>query len=501
MLTLIPCLPTKVDAGYNLSVTSAPLRTEPFYFGADAESFAILPTDYSRLTNMNSSDGIGFSDTLRQLGRPVLRFASMQRWDWRGEFETRALVASSFNQRLRQQKGYQGAQTDINYHYVSAQHYFEFCKKNHITTIPMLDVGFFYDSALKQVQRCSTDLAAASKQYAAGYTSFVKRGGYDVLLWEIGNEEYLPQYQFSPEEYVLVTKAYIKAVLEVDPNAKFGIQLYLADLAPEWKSWSIAVLDGLKDYSDHIDYACLHYYHYKYFRDSTTDAAMEILRKRGYLRTKIALTEWRPGAAANDDDQQFKSASLYSRYLMFALRSPAIGVACVHAFPLFGGLAEWSDGRAWTSYTDSGSGQRRRDTAGQPRWRILPFGHAQRMIMDATRGNQLVDFQENPGKLSLYLYRKPKGGYSLIIVNEGRSAVSDTISIRYGALFSRITGRELFCADPEAFPRDSEPQPWSVNPVRVAGGGSLAEGSVFLLTKGVIKASVRPYAVVTLDLQ
>jgi hypothetical protein len=469
------------------SSSSIPKRGA-FYFGADAESFAIFPVDFSRLLKKNSPAEKEFSLIIQELGRPALRLASMQRWDWRGEKATRALV------------GYR-KYSEIPYPYFEARSYYDFAKKNHVKTIPMLDTKFFYDQADGVVKVTPDNVSAAASQYAAGYAKFIRDGNYDVVFWEIGNEDYAGNYGFPPnaDDYAKVVRNFIDAVRLVDPNARFGIQYN--DWKPEWRRWSFEVLEKLKGYEKYVNFAVVHYYSAAAFTDRTTDQMVSNLREKGFATTELAITEWRHDYRGDSLDQHFHAASQYARFLLFLIRHPDIDVSCVHAFPIFGGLAEWSNGQFWSSYSGNGPRQRQKDSSGKAHWRILPFGLAQRMIMDATKGNRLADYKENPGGLSTYLFNKPAGGYSLVLVNEGPGAVHEKISVRTKMPLARVTGQEVFCLDPDAIPQDVDPQPWSVKPVQTTAAGDISKGSGFLLANGVINAAIRPFAVITLDLQ
>lgn len=478
----------------------SPIKSN-FYFGADVESFVNKPADFSRWTDGVSTDSNEFKNLLDFLGKPTLRFASLQRWDWRGEKETLALITSPEYHKIRRQNGMPGAISNIGYNFVTAQSFYDFNKINEISTIPMLDVRIFYDAVAGNVKEIPKNTSLAANQYAAGYANFIKKNGYDVPFWEIGNEEYMTKYQYSAEDYARVVRAYINAVLKINPDAKFGIQLYLFNFHPEWRVWSEKVLDNLKEYSKHIDYACLHYYGDGIFSDPLTGDAIKILRSKGFTKTKVAVTEWRHSANPDTFDQEFRSASLFSRFLMFMVRHPDIDFACVHAFPFYGGLAEWSNGTTWTSYGGKGPGILRKDSVGKPRWRLLPFGMSQRMIMDATRGNRLVDYKENPKALSLYLFSKPSGGYSLIVINEASNSVFEEVHIRSVKSISSYSGKELINLDQQAFPSDTEPQPWQIVSINSNFNDKAPKGSIILLKNGVLNLSLRPHTVMTFDLK
>lgn len=463
---------------------------ERFYFCADAESFAIIPTNFSRLTDMASEDGRMFGTLLKQIGKPVLRLASMQRWDWRGEAATLALVSSDFSARRK---------NVIGYPYFTAKQYFDFAKANGIVTIPMLDARFFYDSEDGSVKSTPENIEKASRQYAAGYARFIKKGGYDIAFWEIGNEDYSSRFKFSAERYSRVVKGFIDEVKKVMPNAKFGINLNT--WSPEFNSWAASLLKNLKGYEKQIDYAVVHYYSPVDYTDHITNDILTFLRDNGLNRTKLAITEWRHSWKPDEYDRTFKSAPVFARYLMFLLRHPDVEAGCVHSLPLFGGLAEWSNGSQWTVYSEHAGKIGVLDKVGIPRWRILPFGHAQKMIVDAVKERQISDYNENPGKVSTYLFKKATSGYSVIITNESASSISDDIIIKSKKPLHTVTGKELFCDDPQALPRDQEPQPWSVQPVKIGEKKDIPLGSSIALKGGILKVNLRPFAVVTLDLQ
>lgn len=473
-----------------LNANRMSMTKKSFIYGADAESFAIFPSDFSRWMNLQSVDGKQFSDLMTSLGRPVLRLASMQRWDWRGENETLLLVKSN---------NHQNNKKTIGYPYFTATQYYDFCKAYQIETIPMLDVRLFYDSITGTTKLTSDNVSVASQQYASGYAEFIKKGNYKIAFWEIGNEDYSKDHNMAPSSYAKITRAFIDAIVKIEPSARFCIHLNI--WRPDWRSWSETVLDKLKGYEDYISYAAVHYYSESAFSDKIADETINFLRSKGFLRTRLAITEWRHTYLPDEYDQTFQSASRYSRYLMFLLRHPEIEVSCVHAFPLFGGLAEWSNGNFWTSYSNSEPSKRRRDTVGRPRWRVLPFGHAQRMLIDATRGYSLRDYNENPGFLSEYLFSKQSGGYSLVIINENSQTQDVEIVIKSENRVKHLSGKELYCPDPYALPQDGVYQPWSVIPVSSGGRSDGSTVSTFALSDGIIKANIRPFSVISLDLQ
>lgn len=460
------------------------------YIGADAESFAVSPTDFSRFTNSKTPDGEHFGSVMDQLGKPVLRLASMQRWDWRGEKETLALISGATKT----------TRTKVGYPYFSGKQYYEYCKLHGIKTIPMLDVRYFYDADDGTVKKTSEHIERAAAHYAAGYAKFIKAGKYDVLFWEIGNEEFYESSHVSSEAYALITRAFIRAILVVDPNARFGIQLNI--WKQDWKRWSEGVLKNLGGFENHINYVAYHYYNPVDYTNKITDEIVNFIKESGFNDTKLAITEWRHSGLPDIYDQAFRSASLYSRFLLFFIRHPDVEVSCIHAFPLFGGLAEWSNGIYWTSYVD-GAVNRRRDTGNIPRWRILPFGHAQKMIQGVIHDGQLMDFSERPGKLSSYLFNRKEGGYALVLVNESSSEVSEQVIIKSTILLASVDGKELFSNDPDAIPRDVEPQPWSVKPITTSQSRSdLSYGSIASLGSGnAVQIRLRPFAVVTLELK
>lgn len=478
-----------VPAEVHLDGTQVRYAKQAYYIGADAESFAVSPTDFSRFTNPNTTDGAQFGVVMKQLGKPVLRLASLQRWDWRGEKETLALISGATKT----------TRTKVGYPYFSGKQYFEYCKANGIKTIPMLDVRYFYDADDGTVKKTSEHIDRAAAHYAAGYAKFIKAGKYDILFWEIGNEEYSESSYVSSEEYALITRAYIKAILAVEPNARFGIQLNI--WKPEWNKWSQAVLQNLSGVENHINYIAYHFYNPVDYTNQITDEIVSFIKKFGFADTKLAITEWRHSWMPDIYDQTFMSASVYSRYLLFFIRHPDVEVSCIHAFPLFGGLAEWSNGSYWTSFIE-GAVNRRRDTSNTPRWRVLPFGHAQKMIQDVIHDGQLMDFSERPGKFSSYLFNRKEGGYALVLVNESSSEVSEQITIKSPIRLASVEGKELFSENPDAIPRDMEPQPWSVKPISTAAGSAdLASGSIALLGNGnAVEARLRPFSVVTLEL-
>lgn len=456
-----------------------------FIFCADAESFAVNPADFLRITALDK-EGAGFGEALSAVGKPALRLASMHRWDWRGESQSAALVSSSLNSRPRNSLGYR---------YFNAKQYYDFAKANGISTIPMLDARYFYDSDDGTVKNTAGNIEKAAAQYAGRYARFIKEGGYDIDFWEIGNEDYTPVLQYKPELYAKVVKGFIKAVLEVSPDARFCIQINIWDSYQ--RSWSAAVLSSLKGYESHIDYAAVHYYNPVDFTDRITDETISFLREHGFFKTRLAITEWRHTSLPDEFDRTFKSAAVYSRYALFMLRHIGIEAACVHALPLFGGLAEWSDGSNWTAYSQRLGRIGIPDAQKTPRWRVLPFGLAEKMITDASAGRALAGYSENPGRISAYLFSNARSR-SLIIVNESAFEATDSIKLAGGA--TQLTGTELFSNDPEARPSDTEPQPWSIKPLYIGFQKSSSTGSSAAATARGVAFRVRPYSVVKVDI-
>lgn len=468
-----------------MTLKSSIAANKQFYFCADAESFAINPTDFSRLTDING-DGVGFGIVLTSLGKPVLRLASMQRWDWRGEAQSAALVSSSLNPMPR---------SSLGYRYFSAKQYYDFAKTYGISTVPMLDARYFYDETDGTVRNTAENIEKAASQYASGYARFIKNGGYDVAFWEIGNEDYTKALKYKPEQYAKVVKGFVNAVLEVDPKAKFCIQINTWDSYQ--RSWSAAVLSALKGYERHVDYAAVHYYNPVDFTDRITDEIITFLRVRGFFRTKLAITEWRHSSLPDEYDRTFKSAAVYSRYTLFMLRHRGVAASCVHALPLFGGLAEWSNGSNWTAYSESLGGIGIPDLQKRPRWRVLPFGLAHKMITDSFSGRTLAGYSENPGKTSVYLF-SGASNRSLIIVNE--SALETTESVMLDTPTTRISGTELFSNNIAAKPTDTEPQPWSIRPVYIGFQENSLSGSSVAASGNTVSFRVRPYSVVKIDI-
>ncbi|MBI5643964.1 MAG: hypothetical protein HY954_10885 [Deltaproteobacteria bacterium] len=458
-----------------------------FYFCTDAESFAIQPTDFTRLTDMNG-EGVQFAEVLYGLGNPVLRLASMQRWDWRSEEASLALVQSSF--RTKPLKA-------LGYNYMTAKQYYDFAKANGVASIPMLDVRYFYDANDKTVKDTADNLSQAAAQYAAGYAEFIKKGGYKVLFWELGNEDYSESLHFSPEKYAKVVKAFIDAVLKVDPKAKFCIQINIWD--GKSRSWTDRALSGLKGYERHIDYAAVHYYNQVDFTDRITDEIVTYLRGKGFFKTRLAITEWRHSGDPDEYDRKFKSAAVYARYLLYMVKHRDIEYSCVHSLPVFGGLAEWSDGAFWTGYSEELGAIGIPDTAKTSRWRVLPFGLAQKMIIDALEGRSLIDYSENPGKTSAYLF-SGSSGRSMVIINEGAAESTGSVKLDNVPDITQITGVELLSSDVEAKPSDTEPQPWSVEKMYIGYLDSYSNGSSAAVSGGAVTFRLRPYAVVKIDL-
>lgn len=364
-------------------------RSAPFTFGVDAESFANPPSDFT-LWMTDPGESKSFREVLQTFGKPAFRFATIQRWDWRGKTQTDRLISSDLNSLMLKQQGYNLSVKQRAYNYVSFKTYYDFCKKYSIESIPMLDVRFFYDATTDKVVDTASSIDAACSQIVYPYVKAVKENGNKILFWEIGNEEYLPAYQFPPKKYAFIVKAFLKSIKAADPDAKVGIQLYLSDLQSDWFNWSTQVLQELYDVRNQIDYASLHYYSMQYFEPKANAKIGDILVRYGFSKTKIAVTEWRHNSYANEEDQSPDFAPILTDYLLKLYLSDNVEIACVHAFPFFGGLAEWSNGKQWTSYAVNVAGRRKSDTTGIPHWRILPFGAIASEVLPLLKKNPTV---------------------------------------------------------------------------------------------------------------
>jgi hypothetical protein len=377
-----------------------------FTCGVDAESFAISPNDFTRFLDRAGEDGRQFVNVLSQVGRPAFRLASMQRWDWRGRAETAALLASPLQARPK---------ASVYYPYVDGQRFLSFFERERIAVIPMLDARFIYDATRRQVLRTPDASEEAIKQYAGGYARLAAQHRVSVTFWEIGNEEYQGN-EMAAVDFAATAARYIQAVRQVSPQAKFSVPLNI--WRQDWRQWSDRLLTALKERRIEPDFVTVHYYHPSAFTDRVTDETVDYLKARGFPRTKMAITEWRHSSQADEFDQGIKAAPLYTRFLLFFMRHPDVAAACVHAFPLFGGIAEWSNGAVWTSYAKHEPGHRRQDGGGRPQWRVLPFGRAQGMVLAATRGKALIAYREQPGGMSAYAFSAGGKGMAIVVTNE-----------------------------------------------------------------------------------
>lgn len=156
------------------------------------------------------------------------------------------------------------------YGWAEPEAFFSFCRQAGLTAWYELNPAYLYDAGADTIGQLSPLPRDASKrdvtldparylplalEHAKDLARTCMRQGVDVV-WEVGNEDYV---YFEPEGYAAVAAAFIKAIREVSPTARFA----LCGDSESWdtRTWQMAMLRALREEGiESFDYSSVHCY-------------------------------------------------------------------------------------------------------------------------------------------------------------------------------------------------------------------------------------------------
>ncbi len=187
----------------------------------------------------------------KELGITCLRFpggVDCHKYRWNSLAETRqAFVAAG-----HWEQWHEGTTPAGHYDYKT---FLDLCRKYEITPILQVPTMAWWDSRTKSVvwlngpERDIEKYVARSIAHAAQWVKDVRRNGYDVKIWEIGNEE-VCYPGMSGKRYGRLAARYARAMRAADPS----IRIIAGGGRREWNE------EVLKQARNQIDYLTYHYW-------------------------------------------------------------------------------------------------------------------------------------------------------------------------------------------------------------------------------------------------
>lgn len=138
-----------------------------------------------------------------------------------------------------------------------------------------------------------------------------------IAIWELGNELDWSAHKITVDEYIAKCKAYIAAIRQVDPDAKFSAHAATAPWSPNqaknWKDWHRKILGEIgKD----IDYLSFHPYYHGYSIDHIEkylDAISNDVKQSANPDIKLYISEhgkWPPGSGKDWNKYWYQTHAL-----------------------------------------------------------------------------------------------------------------------------------------------------------------------------------------------
>lgn len=447
LLTVLPLL------FFSSILSGAPLKMEIYlpdakvkkdlrksYVGYDAEDFACGFNFNWMLTSGRKE----LQEYFRRAGVRCLRFAEMSRYSWRGEMETRKMMAATYAAKYPHapQIAENTLKKKINW-WFSPDLFWSFCRENRIVVLPMFNAESFYNPGAQKayyfVNKPECYHAAAAE--SAAYVKFLKDKGYlDMAkVWEIGNECYLKKWK--PAEYADFVKILAKAVRNVQPDIKLAIPTFICSrdnpdvkvimkrikaASPgakktEWQiydeamKWTADVIKHLGKDAQYISHGVQHSYGAGPSYNSNykgIDSNYSLLQAvPGSQNWRLVNTEWRDRSGEDTwCHRAFWNSVLWKgKFTMLLMAYPEMDYTAAHSLFAFSGGLYWSNGKEWVLQfnPDRSKLYDKNNPNGKPRFDIGAFGPVVKICNDLidTHPNLLLH-KAGMGNMSSALYYK-----------------------------------------------------------------------------------------------
>jgi hypothetical protein len=345
--------------------------------GYDAEDFA-TGVDFNWLLTQGREKLI---ENFHQAGVNCLRFATCGRYSFRGEPQTRAMLAVYY---ARNKPAFFNRLMKVRLKWwFDPKDFFSLCKEMDIKVIGMFDTRAFWNEKKQCAQwlpDCNDeDMRQAAKENAA-FVKWLKDNSFlDLVVgWELGSE---PWYagRMPAEKFVKYAIYTIDETRKISPDIQFAVPAFICSTGypelktvaarvksaapeyntPEWAAykyaldWTSKVFKGLGDKLKMFKWAKIHTYgisknyNSNYYGLKRHHLLLKSMPESKHLR--LMNTEWR--FTAGDDPtghRKFKLGALWNaKFLMELIAFPEMDYSGVHSLFCFSGGLYFSDGKKW----------------------------------------------------------------------------------------------------------------------------------------------------------
>lgn len=224
-----------------------------------------------------------------------------------------------------------------NSFYVSIFDFLDFCKEADVE--PIIQLNTFNQFAVEDGAQKVYDLTQDTAHYrdAAARVEIMlaemKKRGYTVNYFEIGNEEYAEEFAFAPENYARLAAEYIKVIKKIFPSSKVLVTLGDSSayrFTSRGERWAKRLLSSLADLNmtRKIDYFTLHY-----VKPDGINKILSLIDRYGFKDSRVALTE--TSRVSNTEDYWnrtpvFEYAADYAVYLKELYKIDKVDIVLVH---------------------------------------------------------------------------------------------------------------------------------------------------------------------------
>ena len=345
--------------------------------GYDAEDFA-TGVNFNWMLNEGREKLI---EKFNQAGVECLRFATCGRYNFRGERQTREMIAVYY---ARNNPEYFKKLMNRKLEWwFKPEDFFSLCKTMNIKVIGMFDTRAFWNPEKKCAQwlpDCDDkDIRQAALDNAA-FVKWLKDNSYlDLVVgWELGSE---PWYagRMPADKFIKYAKYTIEETRKISPDIQFAVPAFICSsdypelktvaarvkaTSPEYNTgeykayryalnWTTEVLKGLGEKLKEFKWAKIHTY-----GTSSNYNSNYYGLKRHYLLLKsqpeskhlrIMNTEWRFTAGDNPSGhRKFKIGALWNaKFLADMVAFPEMDYSGAHSLFCFSGGLYYSDGKKW----------------------------------------------------------------------------------------------------------------------------------------------------------